>query len=196
VAEAWRNLCAVGAAPLAITDNLNSQSRAAGDHGQLVRAIDGMARPAARSTSPSSAAMSRSTTRRWRRHSSHPTVGAVGLLTDYARRADFASMREGDTLLLIGVSHGELGSSLYLRECLAARTAPAADRPRPRAPRRRFRARPDRRGRARTVHDLSDGGLIAAAAEMALASNVGLTLDATSRAHAHVFLFGEDQGRY
>ncbi len=48
----------------------------------------------------------------------------------------------------------------------------------------------------RTVHDLSDGGLIVAAAEMALASNIGVVLDATSRAHAHIFLFGEDQGRY
>ena len=51
-------------------------------------------------------------------------------------------------------------------------------------------------GRTTCVHDLSDGGLIVAAAEMALASRQGLTLDATSRTHAHVFLFGEDQGRY
>ena len=48
----------------------------------------------------------------------------------------------------------------------------------------------------KVVHDLSDGGLIVAAAEMALASGIGLTLDATSQAHAHPFLFGEDQGRY
>ena len=46
------------------------------------------------------------------------------------------------------------------------------------------------------VHDLSDGGLVGAAAEMALASNVGLELEATSLAHAHGFMFGEDQGRY
>ena len=50
--------------------------------------------------------------------------------------------------------------------------------------------------RVSAVHDLSDGGLVVAAAEMALASDVGLTLDATSAAHAHPFLFGEDQGRY
>ena len=46
------------------------------------------------------------------------------------------------------------------------------------------------------VHDLSDGGLIIAAADMALASNVGVTLDATSPGNAHPFLFGEDQARY
>jgi phosphoribosylformylglycinamidine synthase len=51
-------------------------------------------------------------------------------------------------------------------------------------------------GAEKTVHDLSDGGLIVAAADMALASGVGVTLDATSQAHAHPLLFGEDQARY
>jgi hypothetical protein len=46
------------------------------------------------------------------------------------------------------------------------------------------------------VHDLSDGGLAIGAAEMALASGVGVTLDATSPGNAHPFLFGEDQARY
>jgi phosphoribosylformylglycinamidine synthase subunit PurL len=47
-----------------------------------------------------------------------------------------------------------------------------------------------------TGHALPAGALPPAAAEMALASSVGLTLDATSHAHAHVLLFCEDQGRY
>ncbi|HEY3888142.1 MAG TPA: AIR synthase-related protein, partial [Caulobacteraceae bacterium] len=51
-------------------------------------------------------------------------------------------------------------------------------------------------GEARVVHDLSDGGLVAAAAEMALAADVGVVLNATSHEHAHFYLFGEDQGRY
>ncbi|HZC16748.1 MAG TPA: AIR synthase-related protein, partial [Caulobacteraceae bacterium] len=51
-------------------------------------------------------------------------------------------------------------------------------------------------GAVSVVHDLSDGGLVAAAADMALASNVGITLNATSHEHAHFYLFGEDQGRY
>jgi phosphoribosylformylglycinamidine synthase subunit PurL len=46
------------------------------------------------------------------------------------------------------------------------------------------------------VHDLSDGGLIGAAADLALASDVGVELDASSATHAHVLLFGEDQARY
>ena len=53
-----------------------------------------------------------------------------------------------------------------------------------------------RSARVSAVHDLSDGGLAIAAAEMALASGVGIELSPTSQTHAHAFLFGEDQGRY
>jgi phosphoribosylformylglycinamidine synthase len=53
-----------------------------------------------------------------------------------------------------------------------------------------------RAGEASVVHDLSDGGLAAAAAEMAMAARVGVTLNATSHPHAHYYLFGEDQARY
>lgn len=51
-------------------------------------------------------------------------------------------------------------------------------------------------GEVIVVHDLSDGGLIAAAAEIALASNTGLKLDLAGDLPAHAQLFGEDQGRY
>ena len=51
-------------------------------------------------------------------------------------------------------------------------------------------------GQVTVCHDLSDGGLVIAAAEMALASGVGIQLNATSHQHAHGYLFGEDQGRY
>jgi phosphoribosylformylglycinamidine synthase len=124
-------------------------------------------------------------------------VGAVGLIDDYARRADFASLNAGETLLLLGVSRGELGSSLYLRECLGREDG--APPPVDLAAERRngdFVRALIGAGELRAVHDLSDGGLVAAAAEMALASDVGVSLDATSAAHAHAFLFGEDQARY
>jgi phosphoribosylformylglycinamidine synthase len=199
VAEAWRNLCAVGAAPLAITDNLNfGNPERPAIMGQIVRAIDGMAQACRALDFPVvSGNVSLYNETDGVAIPPTPTVGAVGLLDDYARRADFASMRQGDTLLLIGVSHGELGSSLYLRECLGRQDGapPPVDLDLERRAGDFVRGLIGA-GEARTVHDLSDGGLIAAAAEMALASNVGLTLDATSRVHAHVFLFGEDQGRY
>ena len=108
-----------------------------------------------------------------------------------------ASLKVGETLLLLGVSRGELGSSLYLRECIGREDG--APPPVDLATERRngdFVRTLIRAGEVGAVHDLSDGGLIVAAAAMALASNVGVNLDATSAAHAHAFLFGEDQARY
>jgi phosphoribosylformylglycinamidine synthase len=199
VAEAWRNLTAVGATPIAVTDNLNFGNPQKPEiMGQIVRAIDGMRDACLALDFPVvSGNVSLYNETDGAGIPPTPTIGAVGLLDDYARRADYASLADGDCLLLLGVSHGELGQSLYLRECLGR--SDGAPPPVDLAAERRvgdFVRAQIQTGAARTVHDLSDGGLIVAAAEMALASNVGVTLDATSRAHAHIFLFGEDQGRY
>ncbi|MDB5453349.1 MAG: phosphoribosylformylglycinamidine synthase [Caulobacteraceae bacterium] len=126
-----------------------------------------------------------------------PTVGAVGLIADYAHRADFSGLKDGDTLVLIGDSRGELGASLYLRELLGREDG--APPPVDLAAERRngdFVRGLIRVDAVTAVHDLSDGGLACAAAEMALASDIGVTLTATSNSHAHPFLFGEDQARY
>jgi phosphoribosylformylglycinamidine synthase len=126
-----------------------------------------------------------------------PTVGAVGLIDDYDRRAGYAGLRPGDAIVLLGETHGELGASLYLREVLGRHDGapPPVDLPHERRVGDFVRGLV-RIGAASVVHDLSDGGLVAAAAEMALASNVGIVLNATSHEHAHFYLFGEDQGRY
>ncbi|MFI4976911.1 MAG: phosphoribosylformylglycinamidine synthase subunit PurL [Caulobacterales bacterium] len=199
VAEAWRNLTAVGADPIAITDNLNFGNPERPEiMGQLVRAIDGMAEACRILDFPVvSGNVSLYNETNGAAIPPTPTVGAVGLLPDYAVRADFASMRPGDALLVIGVSHGELGSSLYLRELLGREDGapPPVDLD---AERRNgdFVRGLIRSGRVSAVHDLSDGGLVIGAAEMALASQVGVELSPTSHAHAHAFMFGEDQARY
>ena len=131
-----------------------------------------------------------------------PTVGAVGLIPDYVQAMGYGRMRPGDTLVLIGVTRGELGASLYLREGLAA-DGPGDDRWAPPPVDLAAEKRHGdlvrtliREGGLHAVHDLSDGGLIGAAAEMALASGLGVELRATSALNAHGYLFGEDQGRY
>ncbi|HEV2364615.1 MAG TPA: phosphoribosylformylglycinamidine synthase subunit PurL [Caulobacteraceae bacterium] len=199
VAEAWRNLSAVGAEPIALTDNLNfgSPERPA-VMGQFVRAIDGMAQACRALDFPVvSGNVSFYNETDGAPIPPTPTVGGVGLLPDSAVRASFATMRPGDTLFVIGASRGEMGQSLYLREILAREEGapPSVDLA---AERRHgdFVRRLIRGGALRCVHDLSDGGLLIAAAEMALASDLGLTLDASSARHAHVFLTCEDQGRY
>jgi phosphoribosylformylglycinamidine synthase len=199
VAEAWRNLTAVGADPIAITDNLNfGNPERPAIMGQIVRAIDGMGEACRALAFPVvSGNVSLYNETEGLAIPPTPTVGAVGLLPNAAPRADYASMAQGDTLLLIGASRGELGQSLYLREIMGREEGapPPVDL---QIERRNgdFVRSLIRSGKVRTVHDLSDGGLIVAAAEMALASDTGLVLDATSAVHAHIFLFCEDQGRY
>jgi phosphoribosylformylglycinamidine synthase len=126
-----------------------------------------------------------------------PTVGGVGLIPDNDRRAGFCGMKAGDRLLLVGETRGELGASLYLRELFAREDG--APPPVDLALEKKngdFVRGLIRSGAVRVVHDLSDGGLICAAAEVALASNVGVSLVSDSGLPIHAELFGEDQARY
>jgi phosphoribosylformylglycinamidine synthase len=199
VAEAWRNLTAVGADPIAITDNLNFGNPERPEiMGQIVRSIEGMAEACRALDFPVvSGNVSLYNETNGSAIPPTPTVGAVGLIADYARRADFSAMKAGDALVLVGATVGELGASMYLRECLGREDGapPPVDLTLERAAGDLIRNL-IQDGQTSVVHDLSDGGLIAAAAEMALASKVGVTLRMTSDTHAHILLFGEDQARY
>ncbi|MDP3117062.1 MAG: phosphoribosylformylglycinamidine synthase subunit PurL [Phenylobacterium sp.] len=199
VAEAWRNLTAVGAEPIAITDNLNFGNPERPEiMGQIVRAIEGMALACRELDFPVvSGNVSLYNETNGQAIPPTPTVGAVGLIADYDRHADFSSLRPGDTLILLGESHGALGASMYLREILGREDG--APPPVDLAQERKIGdfVRDMIKGEQVTVvHDLSDGGLVAAAAEMALASAVGITLKLAGDLPAHAELFGEDQARY
>ncbi|THD61505.1 phosphoribosylformylglycinamidine synthase subunit PurL [Phenylobacterium sp.] len=199
VAEAWRNLTAVGADPIAITDNLNFGNPERPEiMGQIVRAIEGMAEACRALDFPVvSGNVSLYNETNGAAIPPTPTVGAVGLIADYARRADFGSLTGGETLILVGETRGHLGASMYLRELLDREDG--APPPVDLAVERRngdFVRNLILSGQASVVHDLSDGGLIAAAAEMALASRVGVQLMNREDIPAQAWLFGEDQGRY
>ena len=199
VAEAWRNLTSVGSLPIAITDNLNFGNPQRPEiMGQIVRAIDGMAEACRVLDFPVvSGNVSLYNETNGAAIPPTPTVGAVGILADSTRRADFSSLKPGDTLVLLGETRGELGASMYLREILGREDGapPPVDLAMERQIGDFVRAEIEAR-RITVVHDLSDGGLVAAAAEMALASDVGITLELGSPLPDHALLFGEDQGRY
>ena len=199
VAEAWRNLTAVGSRPIAITDNLNFGNPQRPEiMGQIVRAIDGMAEACRELDFPVvSGNVSLYNETNGVAIPPTPTVGAVGLLPNYDVTAGFGGMAEGDVLVLIGETRGELGASLYLREVLGREDGapPPVDLALERKTGDFVRGLIEA-GELTCVHDLSDGGLIGAAADLALAGDCGVELDASSEAHAHVFLFGEDQARY
>jgi phosphoribosylformylglycinamidine synthase len=199
VAEAWRNLTAVGAEPIAITDCLNFGNPERPEvMGQFVGCIDGMAEACAALAFPVvSGNVSLYNETEGRAIPPTPAVGAVGLIEDVRARAGFGTMREGDVLVLVGETRGELGAGLFMRHVENSEDgAPphvdlAAEKRNGDFVRAEIRA-----GRARTVHDLSDGGLACAIAETAMASGVGAKLAHDGDVPLTAWLFGEDQARY
>src|SRR6202012_3042796 len=126
-----------------------------------------------------------------------PTSGCVGLLDDFTRSMTISFKAEGEPILWVGDPRGWLGQSLYLREiCGREEGAPP---PVDLATERRhgeFVRALIRDGVVTAVHDVSDGGLLVALAEMAMASHIGAVLEAADDVAPHAFWFGEDQGRY
>ena len=199
IAEAWRNLTSVGARPLAVTDNLNFGDPGRPEiMGQLVGCIRGMAEACAALDFPVvSGNVSLYNETAGRAILPTPAVGAVGLLDDLDGRVGPAPPRAGMALVLVGRTHGHLGRSRYLEVVLGEEAGPpppvdlAAERRNGDFVREGIAA-----GRIAACHDLSDGGLAVAAAEMALAGNIGMVLRRPPPDASVPWLFGEDQARY
>lgn len=200
VAETYRNISAVGGLPLAITNCLNFANPQRPEiMAQIVGCLHGMGDACraldypivsgnvslyneSKATGGGSAILPT------------PAIGGVGLLADHDRMTTIAFKSEGDDIWLVGGKGTHLGQSLWLREIVGqeAGDAPAVD----------LKAEASNGGTVRSwistgtvnaVHDVSDGGLLVALAEMALASGKGCVLtDELSTAEA----FGEDQSRY
>ena len=199
VAEAWRNLTAVGAKPLAITDNMNFGNPEKPEvMGQFAAAIRGMA-AACRALDFPVVSGNVSLYNETNGQSIQPTpaIGGVGLLEDAALARGIALAPWLD-LVLVGETKGWLGQSLWLRE-IAGRedgAPPPVDLAAEKRTGDWVRAQ-IAVGAVRACHDVADGGLLVAVAEMAMAGNVGVRLSAGPREIAgHAFWFGEDQGRY
>ncbi len=199
VAEAYRNLTAVGARPLAVTDNLNFGNPERPEiMGQLVGCIRGIGEACRVLDFPVvSGNVSLYNETNGRAILPTPTIGAVGLLDDFTKSMSLAFKAEGQAILLVGETRGWLGQSLYLREvCGREEGAPP---PVDLCSERRhgeFVRGLIGDALATAVHDVSDGGLLVALAEMAMASGIGAVLDAPPDAPPHGFWFGEDQARY
>jgi len=198
VAEAWRNLSVVGARPLAVTDNLNFGSPQRPEiMGQIVHAIEGMAEACRELAFPViSGNVSLYNETNGQAILPTPAIGGVGILDDFERRATADALRQGDVLVLIGETAGHLGQSVYARDLFqlgggAPRVDLALEKKNGDFVRSSIGA-----GLVCAAHDLSDGGLAVAAAEMALASDVGVSLGYQGDLADAAFLYGEDQARY
>jgi phosphoribosylformylglycinamidine synthase len=198
VAEAYRNLSATGARPLATTDNLNfGNPERPAIMGQLVGCVQGIAAACAALDMPIvSGNVSLYNETNGEAILPTPTIGAVGLLENLTQVIPMAP-GAGDMLVLIGETKGHLGQSAWLWELhgRAEGDAPPVDLAGERKAGELVRAL-KAMGLITAAHDLSDGGLGVAAAEMALAASVGVTVEADDALGASAWFFGEDQGRY
>jgi len=200
VAETWRNITAVGGRPLAITDNLNFGNPQKPEiMGQIVEAIKGIGAACVALDYPViSGNVSLYNETDGKPILPTPAIGGVGILDNLDRMTTVAFKAEGEAVLLLGQKDdaGWLGQSLYLREvCGEEKGAPPpVDLAHERKVGDFVRGLIDA-GKITACHDLSDGGLLVAVAEMALAGNIGCSLNDIS-ALRHAALFGEDQGRY
>jgi phosphoribosylformylglycinamidine (FGAM) synthase-like enzyme len=127
-----------------------------------------------------------------------PAVGGVGLIADIAQMADIALKQDGNVLLLLGAETGHLGQSTYMQvmEHRLEGAPPPVDLAAEKRTGDLVRGLITS-GMVSAVHDVADGGLLAAVAEMALAGNRGVQLEKTPDGlPAHAVWFGEDQARY
>ena len=200
VAECWRNLTAVGSRPLAITDNLNFGNPERPEiMGQFVGCVRGIAEACKALDFPVvSGNVSLYNETNGRAILPTPSIGAVGLLDDFTKSATLAFKREGEAILVVGETTGWLGQSIYLRELCGREEGapPPVDLTEERENGDFVRAL-ILDGIASAVHDASDGGLLVAIAEMAMASGIGAVLAAApTDTPSHAYWFGEDQARY
>ena len=206
VAESWRNLTAVGAQPLAVTNNLNFGNPERPEiMGQLVGCIAGMREACdALGTPVVSGNVSLYNETNGKAIPPTPVIGGVGLIEDLSSLAGVGFQTKGEAIVLIGETRGHLGASIFLRE--VAGREEGAPPPVDLAAERRngdFVRGLIAEGRVSACHDLSDGGLLVGLAEMALAGKAGLGAeielpgpDEAGMPPTHGWLFGEDQARY
>ncbi|GLV24960.1 phosphoribosylformylglycinamidine synthase subunit PurL [Sphingobium sp. Cam5-1] len=200
IAECYRNISAVGATPLAVTNCLNFANPQRPEiMAQFTGCLEGMGDACraldfpivsgnvslyneSKATGGGSAILPT------------PAIGGIGLLKNVDVMATVAFKQEGDAIWLIGGEGSHLGQSIWLREIQGreAGDAPKVDLAAERANAETVRTL-IAQGKANAVHDISDGGLLVTVAEMALAGGLGAQLDIALNTAA---AFGEDQGRY
>uniref|UniRef100_UPI0035C974D9 phosphoribosylformylglycinamidine synthase subunit PurL n=1 Tax=uncultured Sphingomonas sp. TaxID=158754 RepID=UPI0035C974D9 len=207
IAECWRNLTAVGATPLATTDCMNFGNPQRPEiMGQFVGCIEGMAEACTALDFPivsGNVSLYNETKDEAGGAAAilpTPAIGGIGLLADWSKSATIAFKGTGDIIVLVGGHRGHLGQSLWLREVhgIDGRDAgppPPVDLKAERAAGDHVRAGIES-GIVTACHDVSDGGVAVAVAEMALAGGVGAMLDTAAQCGIAGTFFAEDQGLY
>ncbi|MEO6247644.1 MAG: phosphoribosylformylglycinamidine synthase subunit PurL [Sphingomicrobium sp.] len=204
VAEAYRNLCAVGAKPLAITNCLNFGNPQRPEiMAQIVGCLEGMSEACIALDMPivsGNVSLYNETKNEDGSGSAilpTPAIGAVGVIEDVGKAATIGFKAEGEAIYVLGEYDNQLGQSLWAT-VVAEQNAGAP--PHVNLQHERFNGHYVREwialGLVTAVHDCSDGGLAVALAEMALAGGVGCTVTQRHDLTPEAWWFGEAQGRY
>ncbi len=196
VAETWRNITAVGAMPLAITNCLNFGNPQKPEiMGQIVGCLQGMGEACRALDYPIiSGNVSLYNETNGNAILPTPAIGGVGILKDLNKRTGNSFVAAGEDIIVIGETKGHLGASLYLREILGKEegTPPPVDLKAEKANGDFVRSL-IQNGKISACHDVSDGGLLVAIAEMTYGNGIGANVTASGDVG---FWFGEDQARY
>ncbi len=201
VAEAYRNICATGAQPLAITNNLNFGNPEKQDiMAQIVGSVSGMGKACAQLGTPvvSGNVSLYNETDSMAIHPC-PVVGMIGLIDDWKSAPSVHITAEGLSLFVIGQPAGEgwLGASLYA-SIIAGREGGAPPPVELETEQRhgQFVRNLISQDVVEAVHDIGDGGILVGLCEMLMGSQFGAHIDASAELESHSRAFGEDQGRY
>ena len=203
VAEAWRNICATGAKPLAVTNNLNFGNPEKQDiMAQIVGAVNGMGKACKTLNTPVvSGNVSLYNETDGVAIQPCPVIGMVGLIDNWTHAVGASFTTASKAIFIIGqsadVTDGWLGNSVYAR-VIAGREGgapPAVDLDREKK-HGQFVQEQIGAGSIQAAHDVGDGGLLTAVAEMVLSGGIGAQLDHPAGDTAQAWAFGEDQARY
>ncbi|WP_208434289.1 phosphoribosylformylglycinamidine synthase subunit PurL [Bartonella taylorii] len=199
VAECWRNISTTGAKPLAATDNLNFGNPEKPEiMGQFVFAIKGIGEACKALDFPIvSGNVSLYNETNGEAIPPTPTIAGIGLLDDWSKMVTISDMQHGDNIVLIGACGSHLGQSIYARDILNIDTgAPPHVDLQLEKKHGQFVRDVIHRGFVHAAHDISDGGLAIALAEMVMKAGKGIKAKLSNQSPEHAELFGEDQGRY
>ena len=203
VAEAWRNICATGATPLAVTNNLNFGNPEKQDiMAQIVGSVNGMGKACKVLNTPVvSGNVSLYNETDGEAIQPCPVIGMVGLIDNWKQAVGAGFTAPDKAIFVIGqateMADGWLGNSVFAR-VIAEREGgapPPVDLDKEKAHGQFVRAQITA-GQITACHDIGDGGLLVAVAEMALSGAVGAALSHPDGDTVLAWAFGEDQARY